>query len=90
MDWIKTSYMGRLGLAKGARGSTHALTEAVQGEYKFVYGPYAEPVLRIRPGDVVAAETHDAFHGAIRGSVAKLMLRSTFPLRQARPTGPWP
>ncbi len=66
MSWIDTSYMGRLGVAKGARGDTHALTEAAQGEYKFVYGPYAAPVLRIRPGDVVAAETHDAFHGAIK------------------------
>ena len=63
MSWIETSYMGRRGVAKGARGATHALTEAVQGEYNYVYGPYAEPVLRIRPGDVVAAETHDAFDG---------------------------
>ncbi|WP_149539630.1 acetamidase/formamidase family protein [Siccirubricoccus phaeus] len=66
MSWIEHSYMGRKGVARGRRGATHELTEAVQGEYRYVYGPYAAPVLRIRPGDVVVAETHDAFEGKIR------------------------
>ncbi|MBK1657631.1 acetamidase/formamidase family protein [Paracraurococcus ruber] len=66
MGWIETSYMGRKGVARGRRGRTHALTEAVQGQYRYVYGPYADPVLRIVPGDVVAAETHDAFEGKIK------------------------
>lgn len=66
MSWIETSYMGRRAVAGGRRGRTHALTEAAQGQYRYVYGPYAEPVLRIAPGDVVAAETHDAFEGKIR------------------------
>src|SRR3954452_16763073 len=66
MIWIETSYMGRKGVARGRRGATHELTEARQGPYHYVYGPYATPVLRIRPGDVVAAETHDAFEGKIR------------------------
>jgi acetamidase/formamidase len=66
MSWIETSYMGRNGVARGRRGATHALTEARQGPYHYVYGPYATPVLRVNPGDVVAAETHDAFEGKIR------------------------
>jgi amidase len=66
MSWIETSYMGRKGVARGRAGRTHALTEAVQGTYRYVYGAYAEPVLRIAPGDIVAAETHDAFEGKIR------------------------
>ena len=42
------------------------LTEAKQGKYHYVYGPYAEPVLRIKPGDIVVAETQDAFEGTIK------------------------
>ncbi len=31
-----------------------------------MYGPYADPVLAIRPGDTVIAETQDAFEGRIK------------------------
>jgi acetamidase/formamidase len=80
MSWIETSYMGRRGVAHGRRGAEHALTEAKQGAYKYVYGPYAEPVLRIAPGDVVAAETHDAFEGKIKseGDSPSALLRMPF------------
>ena len=64
-DWLATSYMARKGVAKGKDGATHELTEARQGKYHYVYGPYADPVLRIKPGDIVVAETKDAFEGAI-------------------------
>jgi acetamidase/formamidase len=66
MNWLETSYMGRKAVAKGKPGTTHQLTEAVQGKYHYVYGPYAEPVLKIRPGDIVVAETQDAFEGRLR------------------------
>src|ERR1700709_1650625 len=65
-DWFSSSYMARKGVAKGEAGRTHALTEAAQGAYKYVYGAYDAPVLRIAPGDVVIAETLDAFGGAIK------------------------
>jgi amidase len=64
-DWLATSYMARKGVAKGKAGTRHELTEAKQGKYHYVYGPYADPVLRIKPGDIVVAETKDAFEGAI-------------------------
>jgi amidase len=64
-DWLEASYMARKGVAKGKPGATHELTEAKQGKYHYVYGPYAGPVLRIKPGDLVVAETRDAFEGAI-------------------------
>jgi acetamidase/formamidase len=63
--------MAQKGVAKGKAGVRHALTEAVQGRYHYVYGPYAEPVLAIRPGDVVVAETRDAFEGKIRSETDK-------------------
>jgi amidase len=66
MNWIDTSYMARKGVAAGKSGTTHQLTEAAQGTYHFVYGPYAKPVLRIKPGDLVVAETLDAFGGAVK------------------------
>jgi amidase len=66
MSWLESSYMARRGVAKGKPGELHRLTEARQGRYHYVYGPYAEPVLRIRPGDLVEAETVDAFEGAIK------------------------
>src|SRR3954462_5730078 len=66
MSWLESSHMARRGVAKGRPGELHRLTEAVQGKYHYVYGPYAEPLLRSRPGDRVEAETVDAFEGAIR------------------------
>ncbi len=64
-EWLKTTYMARKGVAKGAARRRHELTEKAQGKYHYVYGPYAEPVLRIAPGDVVVAETKDAFENRI-------------------------
>ena len=43
MTWLETSYMARKGVAKGKAGKSHQLTEAVQGKYHYVYGPYADP-----------------------------------------------
>jgi amidase len=66
MGWKDTSYMARRGVATGRAGTRHTLTEAGQGKYHYVYGPYADPVLSVRPGDTVEIETIDAFGGAIR------------------------
>ncbi len=66
MSWVELSYMVQNGVAKGKPGARHDLTEAVQGHYCYVYGPYAEPVLRVEPGDFIVAETADAFEGKIK------------------------
>lgn len=66
MSWTETSVMAREGIAKGKPGTRHLLNEAVQGQYNYVYGPYAEPVLRIAPGDIVEIQTVDAFEGKIK------------------------
>jgi amidase len=66
MSWLEQSIMAARGIAKGEARSEHAITEATQGRYHYVYGPYAEPVIRVAPGAVVSAETHDAFEGAIK------------------------
>src|SRR3989337_2650213 len=46
--------------------ATHHLTTEVQGRYHYTVGPYAPPVLRVRPGDTIVVETQDAFEGRIR------------------------
>ena len=66
MSWVDKSYMARKGVAKGKPGARHELNKAVQGDYAYVYGPYAEPVLRVKPGDLIVAETEDAFGGNIK------------------------
>ena len=66
MSWLQNSIMARRGLAKGQELSRHSMTEADQGAYHYVYGPYAKPVLSIDPGAVLSVETHDAFEGAIK------------------------
>lgn len=66
MSWFDESIMARKGVAKGQPGATHAITEAVQGKYHYTYSAFPEPVLKVDPGAVVSAETHDAFEGAIR------------------------
>ena len=45
--------------------SEHQLTDAEQKKYHYTIGPYAEPVLSVRPGDTVIVETQDAFEGKI-------------------------
>jgi amidase len=66
MSWLETSIMAQKGVAKGKAGATHLLNKSVQGDYHYVYGPYAKPVMHIKPGDVVIAETEDAFGGVIK------------------------
>ncbi len=66
MSWLENSIMAKRGEAKGRPGKSFAITEESQGKYHYVYGPYAEPILRVDPGAVVSAETHDAMEGQIR------------------------
>ena len=66
MSWLSESIMSRRGVAKGQPGEIYAITEKTQGQYHYVYGPFAEPVLSVDPGAVVSAETHDAFEGKIK------------------------
>jgi len=66
MAWQENSIMASKGVAKGKPGIHHVITEADQGKYHYVYGPYVKPVLTVEPGAVVSAETHDAFEGAIK------------------------
>jgi acetamidase/formamidase len=65
-DWIGESYMGRKAVARGKAGKRHSLTIEKQGRFHYVYGPYAEPTLSIKPGDIVEVETEDAFGGVIK------------------------
>jgi amidase len=78
-DWFSSSYMARRGVARGWAGKTHHLTEAKQGSYQYVYGPYAPPILSIAPGEVVVAETLDAFGGAIKSVDDKPSEKLKFP-----------
>ena len=79
MGWFESSYMARRGMAKGQAGTLHRLTEAVQGKYHYVYGPYAEPVLRIRPGDRSSDQSHNR---EVRGPA---MRPGPAPMRSAPP-----
>jgi amidase len=71
MSWLETSIMARKGIAKGKPSKSYTITEADQGKYHYVYGPYAKPVLAVDPGAVVSAETHDAFEGSIKSETDK-------------------
>jgi acetamidase/formamidase len=66
MSWIDQSIMAKRGVAGGVAGPAHMITEADQGKYHYVYGPFAKPVLTVDPGAVISCETHDAFEGKIR------------------------
>lgn len=79
MSWIASSYMARKGVAKGKTGERHKLTEAEQGSYNYVYGPYAKPVLRVRPGDLIVVETEDAFGGKIKSEADSPSALLNFP-----------
>ncbi|CCB63465.1 acetamidase/formamidase family protein [Hyphomicrobium sp. MC1] len=79
MTWLKNSIMAKRGVAKGKRGTSHAITEDSQGTYHYVYGPYASPVLKVDPGAVVSAETHDAMEGQIKSTDDKPSQILNFP-----------
>ncbi len=66
MSWFDTSIMASRGIAAGRVTAEHGMTEAEQGTYHYVYGPYVKPVLHVAPGALVSVETHDAFEGRIR------------------------
>ena len=71
MTWLKKSIMVKRGVAKGKPGNKHTITEKEQGEYHYVYGPYANPVIHVEPGAVITVETHDAFEGKIKKTTDK-------------------
>lgn len=66
MSWLEHSIMTRNGVAKGKVSKIYSMTEADQGKYHYVYGPYAAPVLTVDPGAQISVETHDAFEGKIK------------------------
>lgn len=49
----------------------HHLAETVQGRYHYTIGPYAKPVLTVKPKDTVVVETLDAFGGKIKDEKTK-------------------
>lgn len=87
MSWFETSIMARKGVAGGKPGSRHSITIEDQGTFHYVYGPYAEPVLRVAPGAVVTVETHDAFEGKITSEQDKPSEILNFPYLNPQ-TGP--
>jgi len=79
VSWLETSLMAKRGVAGGRPGATHDLTRERQGPLHYVYGPYAEPVMRARPGDVVTVETEDAFGGVLTSEDDKPTEKLTLP-----------
>ena len=77
--WMKNSIMARRGIAGRRSGNHHSLSEAKQGKFHYVYGPYAEPVLEIEPGDSISVETLDAFGGALKSERDKPSKKLQFP-----------
>ncbi|MFC6487955.1 acetamidase/formamidase family protein [Nitratireductor sp. GCM10026969] len=71
MSWLETSILATRGEAAGKALSEHTITEAEQGTYHYVYGPYVDPVIEVDPGAVVTVETHDAFEGRIKHETDK-------------------
>src|SRR5258708_8246288 len=77
--WLKSSIMAKRGLAKGQAGQRHELSITAQGDFHYVYGPYAKPVLTVNPGDVVVVETEDAFGGVITSEQDSPTAKLQFP-----------
>jgi len=77
--WLKNSIMATRGLAKGQAGQRHELSITAQGDFHYVYGPYAKPVLTVNPGDVVVVETEDAFGGVITSEQDSPTAKLQFP-----------
>lgn len=72
-----------LSTSENRRGSgemtEHYLTKAIQQKYHYTIGPYAEPVLRVKPQDTLIVETPDAFEGLTIDKDTKLSEVVEFP-----------
>ena len=79
--WLKNSIDGESADSRqgGPAGQRHELSIAAQGDFHYVYGPYAKPVLTINPGDVVVVETEDAFGGVITSEQDSPTAKLQFP-----------
>src|SRR3981189_3806490 len=77
--WLKNSIMAKRRLAKGQAGQRHEISITAQGDFHYVYGPYAKPVLTVNPGDVVVVETEDAFGGVITSEQDSPTAKLRFP-----------
>lgn len=79
MSWLESSIMARRGVANGQTGASHSLTVAEQGGFHYVYGPYASPVLTVKPGALVTVETLDAFGNVIESESDSPTAKLNFP-----------
>jgi amidase len=52
-DWVSSSIMAKRGVASGKTGREHRSTDAEQGAFTFVYGPYVKPIMTLEPGDTL-------------------------------------
>ncbi|MCE8009096.1 acetamidase/formamidase family protein [Aestuariivita sp.] len=87
MSWFESSIMATKGVARGKAGESHSITIEDQGAFHYVYGPYVDPVLEVKPGAVVTVETHDAFEGKITSETDKPTEILNFPYLNPQ-TGP--
>src|SRR6202158_3115032 len=77
--WLTGSIMAKRGLASGQGGPRHELSIERQGDFHYVYGPYAKPILTINAGDIVVVETEDAFGGVITSEQDSPSAKLKFP-----------
>src|ERR1700687_4152507 len=77
--WLTGSIMAKRGLASGQGGPRHELSIERQGDFHYVYGPYAKPILTINAGDIVRVETADAFGGVITSEQDSPTAKLKFP-----------
>ena len=86
MSWLESSIMAKKAVAHGRPGKQYAITEASQGKYHYVYGPYAEPVLTVAPGSIVSAsaflQPEPHVHLAVHRRRSGEMLLCLLPLAQ--------
>jgi amidase len=78
-SWLTTSIMVKRGLAGGQAGRRHELSIEKQGDFHYVYGPYAKPIMTVDAGDIVVVETEDAFGGVITSEQDSPTAKLKFP-----------
>jgi amidase len=78
-QWLTHSIMAKRGVAGGRAGRRHELSIEKQGDFHYVYGPYAKPILTIDAGDIVVVETEDAFGGVITSEQDSPTAKLRFP-----------
>src|SRR5690242_7691496 len=70
-DLVYHPVIGEVNVIAGGRVMTEVREIRQPGDYQYVFGPFAEPIARVQPGETVTIHTIDAFGDKLTSETQK-------------------